>query len=69
MKLNSTSTLVLPRALASRASDVSKRLKQRILQLKTSWAVLSRKCSSVDGPRSCPQMLHAQGQVVMNAIF
>ena len=31
--LSSTSTLVLPRALASRASDVSKRLKHSILQL------------------------------------
>ena len=42
------STLVLPRVLASRASDISKRLKHHILQLKTSWAVLSRKCSSVE---------------------
>ena len=64
----STSTLILPRASASRASDVINMVKSSVFTVKN-VVVLSRMCDSADEQRTHLQMPHALGLVVGRSIL
>ena len=66
---SSTSTLILPRASDSRASDVVNMVKNSVFTVKKHVVVLSRMCDSADGQRTHLQMPHALGLVVGRSIL
>ena len=64
--LNSSSTLILPRASASRASDVINMDQNSVF---TTSCCLSRMCNSADGQQTRLHMPHALGLVVGRSIL